>query len=85
MKELPTGYPLRFGRVLKDPLPTGSMETAIWKDGIANIDEELNGVGSGYKRAYSLILFSAIMPRLSTSTKGWFVEDTRLAYLWILE
>ena len=42
-----------FGRVLQDSLPTPEWKNEIWKDGIANIDEQLNGVGSGYKRAYS--------------------------------
>ncbi len=32
------------GRVLKDRLPTPSWKQEIWKDGIANIDEQLNGV-----------------------------------------
>src|SRR5690554_6081666 len=34
-----------FGRVLKDLLPTDNWKNEIWKDGIANIDEHLNGVG----------------------------------------
>src|SRR5579864_2797900 len=33
-----------FGRVLKDELPTPEWKNEIWKDGIANIDEHLNGV-----------------------------------------
>src|SRR5262245_1124421 len=34
-------------RVLKDSLPTAEWKNAIWKDGIANIDEHLNGyIGS---------------------------------------
>src|ERR1700722_1968724 len=33
-----------FGRVLKDELPTPAWKNEIWKDGIANIDEHLNGV-----------------------------------------
>jgi beta-glucosidase len=33
-----------FGRVLKDALPTESWLTSIWKDGMANIDEHLNGL-----------------------------------------
>ncbi|HEY3037384.1 MAG TPA: hypothetical protein VGJ66_01545, partial [Pyrinomonadaceae bacterium] len=32
-----------FGRVLKDELPTPEWKHRIWKDGIANIDEHLNG------------------------------------------
>ncbi len=33
------GYP----RVLKDELPTDAWKTSFWKDGIANIDEHMNG------------------------------------------
>lgn len=34
-----------YGRVLKDSLPTERWKSEVWKDGIANIDEMLNGVG----------------------------------------
>ena len=42
-----------YGRVLKDSLPTANWKNEIWKDGIANIDEQLNGVGKGYKISYN--------------------------------
>src|SRR5207253_1548987 len=32
-----------FPRVLKDEQPKPSWKQAVWKDGIANIDEQLNG------------------------------------------
>src|SRR6185312_1093335 len=32
-----------YERVLKDYLPTESWKTSLWKDGVANIDEELTG------------------------------------------
>src|SRR6478736_7367305 len=32
-----------YQRVLTDPLPTDQWKTKIWKDGVANIDEQLNG------------------------------------------
>lgn len=32
-----------YNRILKDPLPTLAWKDAIWKDGIANIDEQNNG------------------------------------------
>jgi len=32
-----------YNRVLKDALPTADWKNAIWKDGIANIDEQNNG------------------------------------------
>lgn len=67
-----------FGRVLKDSLPTVQWKSAIWKDGIANIDEQLNGVGSGYKRAYSLIFPFSNHAKAINKMQRWFVEDTRL-------
>src|SRR5437773_5937487 len=33
-----------YGRVLKDEMPTANWKNEIWKDGIANIDEELNSL-----------------------------------------
>src|SRR4051812_40091935 len=33
-----------YGRVLKDEMPTAEWKNEIWKDGIANIDEELNSL-----------------------------------------
>ena len=50
-----------YGRVLKDSLPTPAWKEAVWKDGIANIDEQLNGVGGGSKRSPHLIIRSVIM------------------------
>ena len=44
-----------YGRVLPWALPTPEWKERIWKDGIANIDEHLNGVGKGYKDHYDLI------------------------------
>ena len=45
-----------YGRVLKDSLPMPSWKNEIWKDGIANIDEQLNGVGRGAAKARHLIV-----------------------------
>ena len=42
-----------YRRVLKDSLPTPEWKNEIWKDGIANIDEQLNGVVNGPQRYYS--------------------------------
>src|SRR5437868_4354514 len=35
-----------YKRVLKEEMPTPSWKNEIWKDGIANIDEELNNLTS---------------------------------------
>lgn len=67
-----------FGRVLQDSLPMPEWKNEIWKDGIANIDEQLNGVGSGYKRAYGLIYPFSSHAEAINRTQAWFVEETRL-------
>ena len=67
-----------FGRVLQDSLPMPEWKNEIWKDGIANIDEQLNGVGSGYKRAYGLIYPFSCHAEAINRTQAWFVEETRL-------
>jgi len=67
-----------YGRVLKDSLPTANWKNEIWKDGIANIDEQLNGVGKGFKTNYDLIYpFSNHVFAINKIQK-WFVEETRL-------
>src|SRR5215207_9964623 len=43
-----------YNRVLKDELPQPNWKNKIWKDGIANIDEHLNGWGqSGSQSVYA--------------------------------
>jgi beta-glucosidase len=69
-----------YKRVLKDSLPTAEWKSAIWKDGIANIDEQLNGVINGPERYYSNNLtypFSNHAKAINQIQK-WFVEETRL-------
>lgn len=67
-----------FGRVLRDSLPVPGWKNEIWKDGIANIDEQLNGVGPGYRRAYGLIWPFSSHARAINEIQRWFVEETRL-------
>lgn len=63
------------GRVLKDALPQEHWKKEIWKDGIGNIDEEHNGLGS-FKSEYSF----PYMKHVNTkhAIQRWFVEETRL-------
>ena len=70
------GYP----RVLKDSLPLPSWKTAVWKDGIANIDEHANGIKNGGERKYvSAINFPfSNHANVINTTQRWFVEQTRL-------
>ncbi|WP_182921808.1 glycoside hydrolase family 3 N-terminal domain-containing protein [Pedobacter planticolens] len=67
-----------YGRVLKDEMPTAEWKTQIWKDGIANIDEELNSLPYNKKAVtqYSFP-FSKHANAINTVQK-WFVEETRL-------
>lgn len=69
-----------YKRVLKDSLPTPGWKNEIWKDGIANIDEQLNGVINGPERYYSNNLtypYSNHAAAINQIQK-WFVEETRL-------
>ncbi|MDD4992790.1 MAG: glycoside hydrolase family 3 N-terminal domain-containing protein [Paludibacter sp.] len=62
-----------YKRVLKDELPTPEWKNEIWKDGIANIDEQLNGLNA---TQYSYP-FSKHAEAINT-IQHWFVEETRL-------
>lgn len=69
-----------YKRVLKDSLPTPGWKNEIWKDGIGNIDEQLNGVINGPEKYYSNNLtypFSNHAAAINQIQK-WFVEETRL-------
>lgn len=68
-----------YKRVLKEEMPTPSWKNEIWKDGIANIDEELNNLVSLTDDAptqYSYP-FSKHASAINTIQK-WFVEQTRM-------
>jgi len=67
-----------YGRVLKDSLPVPDWKNEVWKDGIANIDEELNSV-AGNARAQTTLSypFSRHAEAINT-VQRWFIEQTRL-------
>ncbi|GGH02897.1 glycoside hydrolase family 3 N-terminal domain-containing protein [Mucilaginibacter phyllosphaerae] len=68
-----------YKRVLKDEMPVAGWKNEIWKDGIANIDEELNNLTSHTDDAptqYSYP-FSKHASAINTIQK-WFVEETRM-------
>ncbi len=67
-----------FGRVLKDSLPTEGWKNEIWKDGIANIDEQLNGIGSARHRTPEMIYPFSNHVKAINETQRWFIEETRL-------
>lgn len=67
-----------YGRVLKDSLPTAGWKNEIWKDGIANIDEMLNGVGKKASRVPGLLYPFSNHAEAINIIQRWFVEETRL-------
>lgn len=63
------------GRVLKDALPTPQWKNELWKDGIANIDEQANGLGAfGSEISFPY----AVSVDNRHAVQRWFVEETRL-------
>src|SRR2546423_6203815 len=65
-----------YKRVLQDELPTPNWKNEIWKDGIANIDEHLNGWAEGSKSAYATDIRKHVWAM--NETQRFFVEETRL-------
>jgi beta-glucosidase len=65
-----------FKRVLQDELPTPEWKNEIWKDGIANIDEHLNGWAAGSKSIYANDIKKHVWAM--NETQRFFIEDTRL-------
>jgi beta-glucosidase len=68
-----------YGRVLKDKQPTPGWKHEIWKDGIANIDEQLNGV-QGHRRfeANEYTYPHSAHAQAINTIQRWFIEETRL-------
>src|ERR1043166_813442 len=65
-----------YNRVLKDELPTPEWKNQVWKDGIANIDEHLNGWGAGSKSIYATDIEKHVWAM--NEVQRFFIEDTRL-------
>jgi beta-glucosidase len=65
-----------YGRVLKDPRPTAAWKNEIWRDGIANIDEEFNGKGKVTTGA-DVTDFKQHIAAMN-DVQRFFVEETRL-------
>ena len=63
------------GRVLQDTAPTSRWKSEVWKDGIANIDEQANGVGA-LSSTLSYPYINSVKNR--QRIQRWFVEETRL-------
>ncbi|MBS1792283.1 MAG: glycoside hydrolase family 3 C-terminal domain-containing protein [Acidobacteria bacterium] len=66
-----------YNRVLKDALPTPEWKTAIWKDGIANIDEQNNGWDErDPDNPYAVDVKKHVWAM--NEVQRFFVEETRL-------
>jgi beta-glucosidase len=65
-----------YKRVLQDELPTPNWKNEIWKDGIANIDEHLNGWAAGSKSVYATDIRKHVWAM--NETQRFFIEETRL-------
>src|SRR3989475_5789735 len=61
---------------MKDELPTPEWKNQIWKDGIANIDEHLNGWAAGSKSIYANDIKKHVWAM--NETQRFFIEETRL-------
>jgi beta-glucosidase len=61
---------------LKDELPTPEWKNKIWKDGIANIDEHLNGIGPNGKSIYATDIRKHVWAM--NEVQRFFIEETRL-------
>jgi beta-glucosidase len=62
-----------YKKVLADSLPTPGWKDRVWKDGIANIDEQLNGYRSDIYSWPPSAHAKAI-----NEIQRWFIEETRL-------
>ena len=65
-----------FSRVLKDELPTPQWKSWIWKDGIANIDEHLNGWSESSTSVYATDIRKHVWAM--NEVQRFFIEETRL-------
>ena len=68
-----------YKRVLKEEMPTESWKSEVWKDGIANIDEELNNLTSHTDAAPTQYSYPYSKHAAAINTiQKWFVEETRM-------
>lgn len=68
-----------YKRVLKEEMPAESWKHEVWKDGIANIDEELNNLTSRTDAAPTQYSYPYSKHAAAINTiQRWFVEQTRM-------
>ncbi|MDO7172513.1 glycoside hydrolase family 3 N-terminal domain-containing protein [Mariniflexile sp. AS56] len=67
-----------FGRVLKDELPTADWKNEIWKDGIGNMDEQLNNLAYHPNSATDKAWPPSNHIKALNEIQKFFIENTRL-------
>jgi beta-glucosidase len=68
-----------YDRILRDSLPTPQWKNEVWKDGIANFDEHLNGYGRRSQRNSPHLIYPfSNHARAINQIQKWFIEETRL-------
>ncbi|WP_139958297.1 glycoside hydrolase family 3 N-terminal domain-containing protein [Flavicella sediminum] len=67
-----------YGRVLKDELPTPNWKNEIWKDGIGNMDEQLNNLAYHPKSATDKAWPPSNHLKALNEIQKFFIEQTRL-------
>ncbi len=68
-----------YKRVLKEEMPAASWKNEVWKDGIANIDEELNNLASHTDMAATAYAYPYSRHAAAINTiQKWFIEETRM-------
>ena len=68
-----------YQRVLKQDLPVPNWKEQVWKDGIANIDEHLNGIPAYQgKKDSDHVWPPSSHVRAINEVQKWFIEETRL-------
>ncbi|MEN8156257.1 MAG: glycoside hydrolase family 3 C-terminal domain-containing protein [Bacteroidota bacterium] len=67
-----------YGRILMDELPTPEWKNKLWKDGIANIDEHINGYSNKFGKFNINAYPWSDHARAMNQVQQWFIEETRL-------
>ncbi|MEM8947157.1 MAG: glycoside hydrolase family 3 N-terminal domain-containing protein [Planctomycetota bacterium] len=68
-----------YKRVLRDDVPNSKWPREIWKDGVANIDEHINGIpGWRGKQESPYVWPPSEHARAINEVQRWFIEETRL-------
>jgi beta-glucosidase len=67
-----------YGRILMDELPTEEWKNKLWKDGIGNIDEHINGYSNKFGTFNIHSYPHSSHAKALNEVQRWFIEETRL-------